>query len=245
MLTVRWKGIDKLVRDLKRARATAVPYAVKTALNTTAFEARRIWQGQIREAFTLRNQYTERSIIAVRASGKGATIQSSVGSFAPYMGDQEQGAEVHGKTGLKGIPGPSAAGQAPGAHRTRTVRAGNRLGAINVLHPPQSGSRKRRNAVAIAMAVRAGKQVVLLDRARGGKGLFKVTGGQRRWSSRRLAFGRRSLKLRLLYDFSRHSVHVPPAPTLQRTLRALEPKLPSMWEAAIFDQFRRHHVFGY
>lgn len=244
-LTVQWKGIDKLVRDLQKAKATAVPYAAKTALNTMAGEARRLWQREIRGTFTLRNQFTERSILTTRATGKGADLQSSVGSTAPYMGEQETGGEVHGASGQKGIPGPAAAGQAPGTHRTRLVRGANKLSAINVLRGPQTGSKKRRNAIAIAMAVRQGKQVVLLERANGkGKALFRVSGGQQRWSSKRNAFTRRALKLRLLWTF-KGAVHVPPAPTLQRALRALEPKVPSMCEAAIIDQFRRHHVLGF
>jgi hypothetical protein len=245
MLTIQWKGVDKLLADLRKAKATAVPYAVKTALNTQAFEARRIWQREIRGEFTLRNQFTERSILAVKASGKGENIQSSVGSVAPYMLQQELGGTVHGKSGLKGIPGPSAAGLPAGTKRTRLVRSANYLGTLHALKTPHGGSKKRRNAIAIAMAVRQGKQVVLLERPKGGKGLFRVTGGQQRFSSRRRAFTRRALKLRLLWDFSKSSVHVPPAPTLQRTLHALEPKLPSMWQAAIVDQFRRHHIFGY
>jgi hypothetical protein len=243
MLTVELKGLDKLAKDLATAKRTAVPYAMKSALNATAFEARRIWQGEIRATFTLRNAYTERSIIAVKASGKGAAMQSSVGSFAEYMGDQEEGADVHGKSGRKGIPGSAAAGLAPGAKRTRAVRASNRLGALNVLHPTTHGSKKQRNAIAIAMAVRHGKKVALLERTRGGKGLFSITGGQRTWGKRK--FRKRQLKLRMLWDFSRSSVHVPGSHTLVRTLNALTPRLVPMWEAAITDQLRRHHVLGY
>jgi hypothetical protein len=50
----------------------------------------------------------------------------------------------------------------------------------------------------------------------------------------------RALKLKLLWDFSKSSVRVPGSHTLTRTLHALDPKVPSMCEAAIIDQFRRH-----
>jgi hypothetical protein len=242
-LSVQWKGLEKLQRDLAKAKSTAVPYAMKSALTTQAFEARRIWQGEIRAEFTLRNQYTERSIIAVKASGTGASMQSSVGSFAEYMGDQEEGANVRGRSGHKGIPGAAAAGQAPGSKRTRVVRAANRLGALTLLHPTTRGSKKQRNAMAIAMAVRQGKKAVLLERTRGGKGIFSITGGQRTWGKRK--FRQRQLKLRMLWDFSRSSVHVPGSHTLARTLRALEPKVVPICERAILDQLRRHHVLGY
>jgi hypothetical protein len=242
-LSIQWKGLDKLAKDLEKAKRTAVPYAIKTALNSQAYEARRIWQGEMRKDFTLRNQFTERSVMVVRAKGRGLEIQSSVGSTAPYMGEQEVEHESRGRAGLKGIPGPAAAGQAPGTKRTRLVRSANKLGAISVAHPTGGTTKKQRNAISIAMAVRKGKQVALLERAKGGKALFRIMGG--RQVAKRRALSRRSLQLRMLWDFSKASYHVPAHPTLRRTLAALEPKVPSMWQAAIVDQFRRHHLFGF
>jgi len=237
-LTIRWNGLEKLLRDLRKGKETAVPYAIKTALNSQAYEAQRLWRGEIRQQFTTRNQFTERSVMVVRAAGTGEAIQASVGSTAPYMGFQEEGGVSKGRAGLKGIPGPSAAGQAPGSRRTRLVRSGNRLGAISVAHPQLKGSKKQRNAIAIAMAVKQGKKVALLERARGGKALFSIA-----WSGRHRAG--RAIKFRLLWDFSHSGAHVPPHATLQRALTALGPKVPSMMQAAVIDQFRRHHLFGY
>jgi hypothetical protein len=243
VLTVQWKGVDKLRRDLKLSRAKAVPFALKTALNTTAFEARRIWQREIRTVFVNRNTFTERSILAVKAHGTPQKLQSKVGALAPWMEVQEEGGIVRGRSGHKGIPGPSAAGLPSGARRTRLVRASNRLGALKALPYPTSGSKERRNAASIAMAVRQGRRVALLEMKRGGKGLFAVAGGRQRFNGRR--FTRRALKLRLLWDFTRSAVTVPGAHTLQRTMKALEPKLPHIYQAALLDQLRRHRVFGY
>src|SRR6476661_8835723 len=94
---VEFKGLDKLMRDLKKAKATAVPYAIKTALNSQAYEARRLWHREIHDAFTLRNQFTERSVMVVRAAGKGAQMQASVGSPQGYMAFQEQGGVSRGR----------------------------------------------------------------------------------------------------------------------------------------------------
>src|SRR5688500_5442350 len=113
MLTVEWKGLKELVRDLKTAREKALPYAVKTSLNTAAFEARKVWQGEIRRSFTNRNAFTERSVLVERASGNDARrMFATVGSTAPYMGTQEEGGTVKGRGKRKAIPGPAAAGQA-------------------------------------------------------------------------------------------------------------------------------------
>jgi len=243
-LTIKFKGLDKLMRDLEKAKSTAVPYAMKTALNSMAQETRRLWVNEIRGTFTTRNQFTERSVLVSRATGKGGNIQASVGSTAPYMGEREVDSETHGRSGLKGIPGPAAAGQAPGTHRTRLVRAGNRLGALSVPHPTKGGSKKQRNAIAIAMAVKQGKKAALLERAKGGKAIFQLVGGQRAWRKRGGSM-HRSLQFRLLWDFSRGSYAVPAHPTLGRALRALEPKVESMCVAAVIDQFRRHRICGY
>jgi hypothetical protein len=234
MLTVEFRGVKELVRDLRVARERALPYAVKTAVNSAAFEARTIWQGEIRRSFTTRNRYTERSILVERARGLDAKrMVAVVGSVAPYMGDQETGAVIRGKGKHKAIPGPAAAGLPAGAKRTRMVRAPNKLSAIKVAKV-RGSTVQQRWAIALGQARRTGRKFVLLERPKGGKALFRVGGGKRRKAT-----------LRLLWDVSRSSVRVPPEPTLQRTLKALEPKLPHMYQAALLEQFRRHKLLGF
>ena len=242
--SVEVKGAKELQRDLKTAAQKAVPFAVRNALTTQAFEARKLWQGEIRKAYTLRNQYTERSVIAQKATGNfPGTISSKVGSFAPYMDDQEDGGIVRGRTGLKGIPGPVAAGLPAGAKRTRVVRSAARLGVLHVANARVGGSKARQNAAAIRMAIQQGNKVALLERSKGGKGLFSITGGQRRFRGKR--FTQRGLKVRLLWDFSRSSVRVPAAHTMGKAIKALEPKIDHINQAAMLDQLRRYRVFGY
>jgi hypothetical protein len=223
----------KAIRDLKTFKATAIPYAVRNALNRSAFHGREEWQREIAASFTLRNNWTTRSLRVERASGRDAgSMRAYLGSLAVYMGDQEKGGIVKGKTGLKGIPGPVAAGLAPGAHRTRLVRAGNRLNALH-LRKPIGATKAQRNAVAIAMAKRKGEKAVLLERPKGGKGIFKLMGG------------RRKVQVRLLWDFSRRSVHVPSQPTLQRTLRRIQPRVEAIHVEAVVEQLKRHKILGY
>lgn len=225
------RGAKEMVRDLKTLRLRAVPFAIRNALNTTAFAARSIWQGEIRAAFTLRNQYTVRSIQVERATGfDPKTMVAKVGSTAAFMGKQEKGGTVTGKSGRKPIPGPVAAGLAPGAKRTRLVRQGFRLGAIKTGHPTLTGSRHQRNAIAIAVALRAGSKRAVLERPGGRKGLFIVGGSDKRPTTR------------LLWDVSRSSVRVPAEPTLQRTMAAVGVKTPHIMEAAMLQQLNRFSI---
>jgi hypothetical protein len=233
-VSVAWKGLDEAKRDLQTMASKAVPYAARNALNTIAFEARGEWQRQIRGSFTLRNRFTERSVLVTKASGTDIKRMASfVGSTAPFMRDQEEGALVRGRHGQKGIPAPGAAGQQPGSKRTRLVRSAYRLGAINVAHPQLKGSRRQRNAIALAVARRKGQTIALLERPKGGKALFKLMGGKRR------------IKTRMLWDFSKRAVRVHSEPTLQRTLTAVSRKIPHILMASTLEQLRRNRILGY
>jgi hypothetical protein len=223
----------KAIKDLKRFREKAVPYAVRNALNRSAFHGREEWQKEMRGTFTLKNKFTERSAWVERASGtKLGGMHALLGSTAPYMGDQEKGATIRGRGRHKPIPGPVAAGQAPGTKRTKLVRAGNKLSALQA----QKGvgrNKRQRNAVAIAIARRRSQAVVLLERPSGGKGLFKLMGGRKKATAR------------LLWDVSRGSVKVKAEPTLQRTLKRIQPRVEQIHVEAVVEQLKRHKVFGY
>jgi hypothetical protein len=226
------RGAKEMARDLKTMRLRAFPYAVRNTLNTAAFEARRIWQAEIRASFTNRNQYTVRSIQVERVAG-GSDPQrmvARVGSTTDFMGKQEKGGTVTGKSGRKPIPGPVAAGLAPGAKRTRLVRARFHLGAIKAPHPTLTGSRHQRNAIAIAVALREGSKRAVLERPGGRKALFIVGGTPARPTTR------------LLWDVSRSSVKIKPQPTLQRTLTAIGPKMEHMMQASLLQQLNKFGI---
>jgi hypothetical protein len=179
-------------------------------------------------AFITRNTYTERSVRVEQAST--TNLVAKVGSVADYMDEQEEGGTVKGRGAHKLIPQAAAAGQAPGGARTKLVRARFYIGAIQAAHPKTSGGRRQQNAVAIAVARKTGKNVALLIRKKGGKALFWVGGGKR------------SLKLRMLWDVSRRSVHVKPEPTLARSLGVVKPKLEHMMSAALTQQMQRFSI---
>lgn len=234
MITVDVKGIERMVSDLKKLAAKAAPFAIRNSLNASAFEARRRWADDIKRSFTLRNTFTERSLRVEKVKGMNPErMHSRVGSVAPYMGDQERGSTVRGRGRHKAIPAPAAAGQPPGGKRTRVVRAANKLSAIRVPRNIKGRSRQQRNAAALSMARRKGTKFALLERPKGGKGLFRVMGTQRK------------PKTRLLWDVSRSSVRVPATPTLKRTLSMMGPRMLELHHAALLEQLKRHHIAGY
>lgn len=227
MITIELKGATAMVRDLKRMREKAIPCAIKNALNTAAFEARTIWQREIASTFTNRNSFTVRSVRVEQATT--SKLQSKVGTVAPWLKTQEEGGTVRGGGKHKAIPMAAAAGQGAGGKRTKLVRSRFYLGAINVAHGGKGG-RRQQNAIAIAVARKTGKNIALLTRPGGGRGLFLIGGGKR------------SLKTRMLWDVSRSSVRVKPEPTLERSLAKVKPKLKHMLEASMKQQLQRFSI---
>jgi hypothetical protein len=233
VIRIETRGFEKLAHDLSLAKSSAFPYAQRDAVNTAAFEARRVWGDEIRKTFTTRNTFTAgRALEVVKAKGTGR-IESVLGSTAPYMALQETGGTVKGGRAHRPIPGPVAAGQAAGSQRTKVVRRGSRLSAIKAVSVGKNRGRLQRNAAAMAMAKRGGKKFAILERPSGGPGIFLVSGTKRK------------LKARLVWDLSRRSAQVPPHRTLEPTLQRVRPRMPDMYADALLKQLKRHRVFGY
>jgi hypothetical protein len=225
----------KLHRDLQTFAKRAFPYAVRNALTGCAFEARKVWQMEIRAAFTNRNAFTERSIRVEKATGVDVRgMKAVVGSVAPYMGDQEHGAVIRGGGKHKAIPAPGAAGL-KGGKRTKLVRPQFRMGAINVNHPSLAKyGRRRQNAVVLAIAIRKGERFALLNRATGrGRGLFEVKGLKRK------------AKTKLLWNVSKGSVRVQPEPTMRRAVLRSKNTFERITADAMIHQLKRYRLMGY
>lgn len=233
MFDIDLSAVAHLAKELETFAKRAVPHATRNALNSTAFEARKEWVGQMDKQMVLRNTFTTRSVRVEKATGNMVrTMESRVGSVAPYMATQEDGGTEakHGKHG-KPIPTSSAAGQGQKARpRTKQVQRKNWMSALNPSRPRVSGSRQRRNAVAILMAAKS-TRTVFLDLGKR-KGIFRITGTKR-------------LKLRMMWDLSKPQVVIKRNPTLGPTLDAIQPRLPAIWEDAIRIQMHRNKVFGY
>lgn len=235
-ITIDTRDFGKLHAELEKFRKTALPYAQRNALNDCAFELRKQWQSEIKRAFVIRSPFTERSIRVDKATGLDTrTMKSVTGSVASYMGDQEEGATVHGRGKHKAIPGPAAGGQPAGSGvRTSLVRARYRVGAITVGHPSLAKyGRRRQNAVVMAIAIRKGERFAILNRIKGGKGIFEVRGLKR------------TGKTKLIWDLSRGSVHVKPTPTMHRAAVVCAPRFQRIVESSLLAQLKRAKVMGY
>lgn len=232
MIRIDDRGSRHLMLHLRQFAKKAIPYAARGAMNSAAFAARKEWVEQLPKSFTLRNTWTARSVRVERATGLDMRrMHSVVGSMADYMADQEHGA-TRKRSGKHGVPIPTsvASGEGQGARpRRRVVRRPNRMGSFSLRTRPM-GSRKQRNAAAVAEALRSGRKFVFLDLERR-KGIFRLKGGRRR------------PKVEMVWDLSRPTVRVPRNPTLQRTLKAVEPRLPGMYRDAVIQQLRRRRLF--
>lgn len=227
--------VADLAKKLEEASKKAVPHAARNALNTIAFTARERWQRQLYFSdMVLRNRWTERSIQVDRARGTNvSTMQSVVGSTAPYMRVQEEGGTER-KEHKHGVPIPTtvASGEGRGARpRRRLVRSPHRLPKI-VLQPRIGADRRQRTAIAISQAARTGRKHVFLELEKR-KGIFRLRGGKRR------------PKVDLVWDLSQPSVRIPATRTLQETLAGMGPHATQAMQAALIAQLQRHQVPGF
>jgi hypothetical protein len=229
MIRIDLSELKKLEKALKEEVPKAFKFAQRDAINSAAFEGRRIWQEELRSDLTLRNRYTLSSVrVEPTRTLNPNRMVAVLGSVAPYMGRLEHGGIEHGAR-----PTEVAAGQAMGSQpRTKLVRAPNKLAAIRLTNRHKSGGRKLRNMINIRRAVEAGQKFVLLETTRG-EGLFKITGR------------RRNLQVRQVWDFSQKTYNVPAHPTLESTLGILEKRMDRITRDALLRQLKRHGVFGY
>lgn len=226
--------VERMAHELRTLKAEAFPYAVRNALNTSAFEGRKLWAKELQRSFILRNTFTTRSLRVVKAQGTSVQAMAShLGSIAKFMGTQEAGGVEVGHIGRsKPVPTAVASGQAMGSRpRTKAVRKPNWLTAIHLSKRRIGKSRKQRNAIAIRQAVAAGQRFTFLE-LENRKGLFRITGTKR-------------VRVRMVWDLSRKAVRIPKDPTLERTLTTLGPRLLLIHRGAIVDQMRRHRILGW
>lgn len=214
---------------LEKMRKKAVPYAIRDSLNTMAFEARKVWQDELRAKMTLRNKWTLGSLRVEKATGTNVeAMESRVGTGLDYLAFQEHGGTEHAKGRVgKPIPTSASAGQGKKSPRTKQVQKRNWQSAIHLASKRITyGSRSYRNQVAIAEAIK-GSGYVFLDLGRR-KGIFRVSGTKKG-----------NLRVRMIWDMSRKSVTAKPRPTLEPTVRAIGARASEIQMAALKKQFDR------
>ena len=174
--------------------------------------------------FINRTPYTRGSIRMHRADTR--TLEAEVGSYAPYLRDQELGATG----GPTNVPTPVASGENPRAKvRRKAVRRPNRMNAINIKGKrPNTGNRKQDNIVAVKEAAESKSRYVFQDRGRK-KGIYRVTGGVRK------------TRIRLVQDLTRDRRVVKPKPWLQPLLSSSHDQAAAIHKRNVLRQLARRN----
>lgn len=212
--------ISTKTRELgTKLTAKQLAFAQRNTVNALAFETRKNAQDNVRSNFTLRNKYTERSILVDRA--RRTTDPAIVGSTADYMLTQEFGGRTEGPT----LATAYSAGQT--SQRTKLPRKANRM--RNIRLPGQrvkAHSKRQRNMLAVKAAKANGDKFVYIDTGRK-KFIARVVGTKRK------------PQIKMVQDMSRSSTPVPRTPWLEpatdRSLRKRE----AIWRDAMRYQLRR------
>ena len=234
MFKIDTKDIKQLEDDLKRFAFRAYPFATKSTLNRSAFEAQKIARSNVSKDMIERNKFTKQSIQVKQAKTLNVRQQSaSVGSIAPYMETQEFGGIKHSK-GKQGVPIATSysagQGMSSGA-RTRLSRKSNKLANIQLnKRGARAKNKRQRNLLAVKEAASSGNKFVYLELQKK-KGIFKVIGGKR------------SPKLRMVHDLTEQSVTIQKNPWLRPAVQRVEVLMPGYYRDALIFQLKRHNLF--
>ena len=194
-------------------------FAMRNTVNALAFETSKNAKDTVRKSFTLRNKYTERSILVERARYPGQP--AVVGSTADYMLDQEFGGRTEDPT----IATAYSAGQT--TKRTKLPRKANRM--RNIRLPGQrvkAYSKRQRNMIAVQEAKANGDKFVYIDTGRK-KFIARVVGTKRK------------PQIKMVQDMSRTSTPIPKSPWLEPSTDRAVKKREAIWRDAMRYQLRR------
>lgn len=228
MLKVDTRELEHYQEDLAALNRRGLPYATRKTLNDLAWKSRSEWQAEIARTFTLRNQFTERSIRVEQAKGANTRDQQSVvGSVAQYMLTQEEGGVLHGKSG-QSKPVPTTAARIGGSEK-KVVSRPNRMSRIQ-LRARRGQSQAQRNAIQVMQAQRAGSKFAFIEKG-SKRGIFRVMGGKR------------SLRLRLIQNLSHSTVTIKRQTTMQPAVQRALLWGPSFYRDALQAQLLRAKTY--
>jgi len=206
-----FRSIRSMERFLKDTNKRGIPFAIKDSLNATAFQASKMGRHEADRKMTMRNKYTERSIVynQVRRSERNVDrMKSEAGSLQEYMRKQETGftERSEGKHGVM-VPTSFAANQMGAIPRTKLIRKPKQMHNIKLTKakPPPGGlwhSKKQEIVRHAQEAVNTGRRFVFLT-INNTLGIWKVVGG------RKVKRGfPKGAKFKLLYDSSARVIDV-------------------------------------
>jgi hypothetical protein len=214
------KGLNEMQAQLEKLSKRGVAAAARETLTQMAWTGRTIWQGRLEESNTLRNTFTARRVLVVPARGSNMRdMSATLGHGSQYVADLEHGTDETATGKAVGIPELAARG----GDKKQLVSRANKLTTIGRLPTQRKGQTyKARNAFALRAAAKVGKKLVVLEGPKS-RGIFRF-------------MGRKTLKVRKLWDISHKTVKRPKRPTLQRTLGDVLQRGPGIAEKAMAKQ---------
>ena len=239
--------IEVLENELNKFGERTFPHAVRDYLNITAFEASKEAKETANMVFTMRNQYTTRSIRYERAMGLNIqAMKSAVGSVQEYMREQEEGftRRGQGKHGVA-IPTSYSAGQDGSIPRTKMIKRKFWLSRLKVSEDIREKYSNTKQSVLrrVQEAVESNTRIIFLGirgvkNYRYKKGFYRVVGGRkvkRGWPT--------GAKLRLLYEVERSSVRTDPHKWLEPTVAIIMKRQDEYYRRALIRQIERQRQF--
>lgn len=97
-------NLEEVAKDLSAIERTQLPFAIATALTRTAGDVRDELRATLRDHFTVRSTWVERSIQSEMANKKDVDPTARVGSTYLPMGLHDVGGEKTGRKGSVGVP---------------------------------------------------------------------------------------------------------------------------------------------
>ena len=138
------------LKMMRRISATAVPNAVANSLNRIADNVRLGARHNMRQDFTLRNQYTENSMgVSYARPKENLSSYSMVGTRSKYLPAQEVGGTHHEAIATVAARGGTKAGIVPPRLRMRALTAAMMKGT-------QKGRRRSKTGKPFLMTLRRG-----------------------------------------------------------------------------------------
>jgi hypothetical protein len=225
-------GLDAMQRALETVAKRSVPFAARELVNGMAFAGRRFWQEEMAGALTLRNKFTQRRALVIKARGlQMRSMEAVLGHPELYMYLLEHGGTEYANKRFRPIPSETAAGQAKGsllAGRKQAVRPGNIITKLGrrLARGSKAHSRKANNARGVKRAIASGRRLVFLNMGRR-QGIYRIKGGKK------------NPDIQKLYDLTKRSTPVPRIPTLEPTLARVMSIAPGLAIVALERQLER------
>lgn len=225
------RQLKKYERTLNGVNQRAIPFAIKGALNSTAFKMREIWRAEIDDKLIQRNKFTKNSIRVERVSSNMVDqMQSRVGSIASYMDEQEDGfvKTSKGKHGVI-LPTTYSSGEGENAGQRRKLpRRMNQIGQITLRNKKiKAKSRAQRNAIAVRTAIKNKDKFVFIDT------------GKRKFIARVIRQGRKGARIKMVHDLTKRSVTIQPNPTMKPARRQTIREIPQIYKKSLQFQLKR------